>query len=132
MFRNAHLVLRLELAIPSLLGDTEEQATKRRIDAEHAMRRLFRYAVAVFGQEDASRIWTNVAKNPRGPRKGSRDPQRDRLILAFYDEGIRDCRSGAAIRRWPRRVGLWLAAADPRSLRRECGGHYEARETSGA
>jgi hypothetical protein len=113
MFRSVRPVLHLDLTIPSLLGDSEEQATKRRTDATQAIDRLFRYAELVFGAEDARRIWINVAKPKRGAPKGSRDRERDRRLLTFYDEGARGCRSKQALGRWPRRVGVLLALMEP-------------------
>ena len=77
------------------------------------MVRLFQFAVAVFGEAEARRIWAQFAKKPRGAPKGSRDPEKDRRLLAFYDTGISACESKTARARWPGRIGKWLAATEP-------------------
>jgi hypothetical protein len=113
MYRTARPVLHLELTIPSLIGDTPDEVTKRRSDTKHAMLRLFRFAIACFGEADARQMWTAVAKSPRGAPKGSRDPQKDQFLLALYDKGTGEGSSRKALGRWPRRVGLLLDAAEP-------------------
>jgi hypothetical protein len=106
-------VIRLELTVPSLLGVSKDQAAKQRADVKHAMHRLFRYAQALVGKDDARHIWTETAKPKRGAPKGSRNPERDRQLLALYDEGMSGVRSAKERGRWPRRMSLLLDACSP-------------------
>jgi hypothetical protein len=113
MFPTDPSILQLRLSLPSLVGDSPDQSEKRHSDAEQAMNQLFRYAVALFGESEARRMWTGTAKNRRGAPKGSRDPGRDRSLLELYDRGIRGCATKAARARLPGQIGKSLYAEAP-------------------
>jgi hypothetical protein len=106
------LILQLQLSIPSLIGDAENDSTKRREDTAQAAAQLFRYAKAVFGEVAARQMWIAVAKARRGP-KGPRDPERDRKLLDEYDKAVRNCASEAARAKLPRRIGMLFDILEP-------------------
>jgi hypothetical protein len=59
--------------------------------AANLIRQTFAAALFHLGEAEACRLWAVAAKKPRGGRKGSRKPDKDEVLLRFYDEMIRLC-----------------------------------------
>jgi hypothetical protein len=90
-----------------LIPSTAEAMSKRCEEAVALMQRAFDVALAVFGDEESRRRWSDVPpKKLHGRAKGSTKPQEDWTLLVLHDALVS---TGKNKRRLPGEMGKTLA-----------------------
>jgi hypothetical protein len=103
------------MAKAGLINSTPSRPNAAEEAAKLQLRVAYEIAVIMMGERAVSRFLMVLQKKPRGRPKGSTDPKRDQIVLAFYDWlEARPDQLGS--RRPPQWIGQYLHQTHPRQF----------------
>jgi hypothetical protein len=93
-----------------MLAEPSERETYRAELRRHVAA-IFRRVKIEFGENEARRLFGNYAARRRGHPAGSRNPNRDAELLAFYGQRARQCSDRKQLAALPRQLAVELEAS---------------------